>query len=100
MNNNQNNVPRQNSNEEPVCYHCAGPHYITNYSQYQKDKDRYECTTQQVKQNFQDKFKQGAKKNSININEAYFENEEDDNPGDYSEEQVEELSKLLDTDSE
>ena len=33
------------------------------------------------------------------INEAYFENEEDDNTGDYSEEQVEELCKLQDTNS-
>ena len=66
-------------------------------SQYQKDK--YKCTTQQVKQNLQDKLKLGAKKNSISINEAYFKNKEDDNPGDCSEEQVEELCKLLDTDS-
>ena len=83
-----------------MCYHCADPHYITNCSQYQKDKDRYKGITQQVKQSFQDKLKQGAKKNSISINEAYFENEEDDNPGNYSEEQVEELCKLYDTGSE
>ena len=50
---------------------------------------------QQVKQSFQDKLKQGAKKNSININEAYFENEEDTNPGDYAEEKTEELCELL-----
>ena len=81
-------------------YHCAGPHCITNCSQYLKDKDKYKCTTQQIKQGFQDKLKQGAKKNSISINEAYFENEKDHNPDDYSEEQVEELCKLLDTDSE
>ena len=81
-------------------YHCAGPHYITKCPQYQKDKDRYKCTVQQVKQSFQDKVKQGAKMNSINITEAYFKNEEDINPGDYSEEQAEELCKLLDTDSE
>ena len=49
-NNSQNNVPRQNSNKEPVCYHCAGPHYITNCTQYQKDKDRHKCTMQQVKE--------------------------------------------------
>ena len=98
-NNSQNNTPRQNSNKEPVHFHCAGPHYITNCSQYQKDKDRCKCTTQQVKQSFQDKLKQGAKKNSININEVYFENEEDDNPDNYSEEQAEELCKLVDTDS-
>ena len=83
-----------------MCYYCARPHYITNCPQYQKDKDRYKCTIQQVKQSFQDKLKQGAKKNSININEAYFENEEDTSPGDYSEEQEEEMCKLLDTDSE
>ena len=81
-----------------MCYHCAGPHYITNCPQYQKDKDRYKCTTQQVKQSFQDKLKQGTKRNSISINEAYFENEEDANLGNYSEEQTEELYKLLDTD--
>ena len=75
------------------------PHYITNCSQYQKDRHRYKGTTQWVKQSFQDKSKQGAKKNSININQAYFKNEEDDNLGDYSEEQAEELCKLLDTDS-
>ena len=33
------------------------------------------------KTSFQDKLKLGAKKNSISINEAYFENEENDNPG-------------------
>ena len=82
-----------------MCYHCAGPHYITNCSQYQKDKDRYKCTTQQVKHSFQDKLKLGAKKNSVSINEVDFKNEEDDNPGDYSEGQAEELCKLLDTDS-
>ena len=65
-----------------------------------KAKDRYKHTTQQVKQNFQDKLKQGAKKNSISINEVYLGNKEDDNPGDYSEEQARELCKLLDTDSE
>ena len=36
----------------------------------------------------------------MNIYEADFENEEDDSPGDYSEEQVEELCKLLGTDLE
>ena len=40
-NNSQNNNSRQSSNKEPVCYHCAGPNYITNCPQYQKDKDRY-----------------------------------------------------------
>ena len=99
-NNSQNNVPRWNSNKEPVRYLCAGPHYITNCSQYQKDKDRYKCTTWQVKQSFQNKLKQGAKKNSININQAYFENKEDANLGNYSEEQAEEVCKLLDNDSE
>ena len=99
-NNSQNNPPKQNSHKESVCYHCTGPHYISNCSQHQKDKGRYKCTTQKVEQSFQDKLKQGAKKISISINEAYFENEEDDNPSDYSEEQVEELCKLLDTDSE
>ena len=98
-NNSQNNPPRQNSQKEPVCYHCVGPHYITKCSQYQKDKDRYKCITQQIKQSFQDKLKLGAKKNSISINVAYIENEEDNNQGNYSEEQVEELCKLLDTDS-
>ena len=98
-NNSQNNNSRQSNNKEPVCYHCARPHYIIDCSQYQKDKDRYKHTTQQVKQSFLDKLKQGAKKNSININEAYFKNEEDTNPGNYSEEQTEELCKLLDTDS-
>ena len=46
-----NNLPWQNSSKELVCYHCAGPHYITKCSQYQKDKDKYKHTTQQVKQN-------------------------------------------------
>ena len=45
-------------------------------------------------------LKLGARKNSISTNEAYFENKEDDNPGNYSEEQAKELCKLLDTDSE
>ena len=93
------NPPRQNSSKEPVCYHCVGPHYITKCAQYQKDKDKYKCTTQQVKQNYQNRLKLGARKNNISINEAYFENEEDDNPGNYSEEQVEGLCKLLDADS-
>ena len=54
-NNSQNNPPRQNRNKEQVSYSCASPHYITNCSQYQKDKDRYKHTTQQFKQSFQDK---------------------------------------------
>ena len=73
------------------------PITFTKCLQYQKDKDRYKYTTQQVKQSFRDKLKHEAKKNSISINEAYFENEEDDNPGNYSEEQAEKLCKLLDT---
>ena len=60
----------------------------------------YKCTTQWVKQNYQNRLKLGARKNKISINEAYFKNKEDANPGNYSEEQVEELCKLLDTDSE
>ena len=64
-----------------------------------KDKYKYKCTTQQVKQNYQNMLKLGAKKNNVSINEAYFKNEEDDNPGNYSEGQAEELCKLLDTDS-
>ena len=69
-NNSQNNTPRQNSSKELVCYHCAGPLHIIKCSQYQKDKDKYKCITQQVKQNLQDKLKLGAKKNSISINKA------------------------------
>ena len=69
-----------------MCYHCTGPHSITKCSQYQKDNDKYKHTAQQVKQNLQDKLKLGAKKYSISINEAYFKNEEDDNPSDCSEE--------------
>ena len=48
-NNSQNNPPRQSSNKELVCYHCVCPHYIKNCSQYEKDKDKYKCTTQQIK---------------------------------------------------
>ena len=55
---------------------------------------------QQVTHSYQNRLKLGAKKNNVSINETYFENEEDDNHGDYSEEQAEELCKLLDTDSE
>ena len=29
-----NNPPRQSSNKEPTCYHCIGPHYITNCAKY------------------------------------------------------------------
>ena len=95
-----NNPSKQSSNKEPACYHCTGPHYITNCAKYQQDKDKYKHTKQHVKQSYQNMLKLGAKKINISINEAYFENEEDDNPGNYSEEQVEELCKLLDTDSE
>ena len=77
-----------------------GPHYITNCTKYQQDKDKYKHAKQQVKQSYQNRLKLGAKKNNVNINEAYFENEGDDNPSDYSEEQTEELCKLLDTDPE
>ena len=97
--NSQKNPPRQNSSKEPVCYHCVGLHFITKCAQYQNNKDKYKCTTEQVKQNSQNRLKLGAKKNNISINEAYFKNAEHDNPGDYSEEQAEELCKLLDTDS-
>ena len=54
-------------------------------------------TIQQVKQNYQNRLKLDAKKNSVSINEAYLKNDNLDN---YSEEQVEELCKLLETDSE
>ena len=52
------------------------------------------------KTKFTGQVKLGAMKNSISINEVYFENKEEDNPGIYSEEQPEELCKLLDSDSE
>ena len=45
------------------------------------------------------RLKLGLKKNGVSVNKAYFKNEEDDNPGNYSEEQAEELCKLLDTNS-
>ena len=77
-----------------------GPHYITNCAKYQQDKDKYKHTKQQVKQSYQNKLKSDAKKNNVSINKVYFENEEDDNSGNYSEEQEEELCKLLDADSE
>ena len=34
-----NNPPRQNSSKEPVCYHCAGLHYINKCAKYQQDKE-------------------------------------------------------------
>ena len=52
------------------------------------------------KQIYQNSLKFGAKKHNVSINEAYFKNEEDDNPGNYSEEQAEVLCELLDNDSE
>ena len=54
--------------------------------QYQKDKDRYKTLHNKLTRVFKDKLKQGAKKNSLNINEANFKNEEDTNLGNYSEE--------------
>ena len=71
-----------------------------NCTKYQQDKDKYKHTKQQLKPSYQNRLKLGAKKNSVSVNEAYFKNEEDDNPGDYLEEQAEELCKLLDTNSE
>ena len=95
-----NKPPKQSSNKEPACYHCTGPHYITNCAKYQQDKGKYKHTKQQVKQIYQNRLKLGANKNNVSINKAYFENEEDDNSANYSEEQAEDLCKLLDTDSE
>ena len=95
-----NNQPKQGNSKEPTCYYCEGPHYITNCARYQQDKDKYTHTKQQIKQNYQNRFKLGTNKHNISINEAYFENEGEDNPSDYSEKQVEVLCKLRDTDSE
>ena len=75
-----------------------GLHYITKYAKYQWDKDTYKHTKQQVKQNYQNRLILGAKKNNVSINKVYFKNE-DDNLGNSSEEQEEELCKLLDTNS-
>ena len=94
------NPPKQSSSKEPACYHCAGPHYITNCAKYQENKDKYKHTKQQVKQSYQNRLKLGAKKSNVSINRAYFENKEDDNCGDYFKEQAEELCKLLDIESE
>ena len=69
-----NNPSRQSSNKEPVCYHWMSPHYITKCAKYQQDKDKYKHTKQQVKQNYQNRLKLGAKKNNVIMNEAYFEN--------------------------
>ena len=60
-----NNPPMQNSNKEPVYYHCTGPHYITKCAKYQQDKVKYKHTTQQVKQNYQNRLKLGAKKTML-----------------------------------
>ena len=65
-----------------------GLHYITKCAKYQQDKDKYRHTKQQVKQNYQNRLKLGAKKNNVSINEVYFKNQEDDTPANYSEEQV------------
>ena len=90
--------PKQSSNKETAFYHHTNPHYITNCAKYQQDKDKHKHIKQQVKQSSQNRLKLDAKKNNVSINEAYFKNEEDDNPGDYSEEQAEEPCKLLDND--
>ena len=55
------------SNKEPACYHCTGPHYITNCAKYQQDKDKYKHIKQQVKQSYQNRLKLGAKKNNVSI---------------------------------
>ena len=31
-----NNPSKQGNTKEPTCYHCEGPHYITNCAKYQK----------------------------------------------------------------
>ena len=49
---------------------------------------------------YQNRLKLGVKKHNASINEAYFKNEKEDNPGNYSEEQAEVLCELLDNDSE
>ena len=95
-----NNPPKQSNTKEPTCYHYEGPHYVTNCAKYQQDKGKYKQTKQQVKKIYQNRLKLGVKIYNVSINKAYFKNEEDDNPGNYSEEQAEVLCELLDNDSE
>ena len=40
---------KQGNNKEPTCYHCKGPHHVTNCARYQEDKDKYKHTKQKVK---------------------------------------------------
>ena len=51
-----NNPPKQGNTKTSTCYHCEGPHYITNCAKYQQDKGKYKHTKQQVKQIYQNRL--------------------------------------------
>ena len=65
-----NNPYKQGNTKGPICYHCEGPHYITNCAKYQQDKGKYKLTKQQVKQSYKNRLKLGMKKQNVSINEA------------------------------
>ena len=85
------------------CYHCEGPHYISQSKKYQKDKSRYQEKHQDIKKRMVSKLRRFANNKCIGISEAFFDKE--DNQGSpapqLTEEEINELCQALEhSDSE
>ena len=85
------------------CYHCEGPHYISQCEEYQKEKSRYQEKHQNMKKRMVSKLHRFADNNCICISEAFFDKEDNqDLPApQLTEEEINELCQALEySDSE
>ena len=85
------------------CYHCEGPHYISQWGKYQKEKSKYHEKHQDIKKRMVSKLRRFVDNKCIGISEAFFDKEDDqDSPvPQLTEEKINELCQALEhSDSE
>ena len=55
------------------CYHCGGPHYISQCEKYQKEKSRYQEWHQEIQKRMVSKLHRFTDNKHISISKAFFE---------------------------
>ena len=82
---------------ELKCYHCEGPHYISQCEKYQKEKSRYQEKHQDIKKRMVSKLHRFADNKHIGISKAFFdkENDQDSQVPKLTEEEIKELCQAL-----
>ena len=75
-------------------YYGNQPHDITNCMKFKANKNEYKLTTQQVKNKYLERVRQGSQKKNISMNEAALENDHKIEQG-YIEEEAGQLCNFL-----